>query len=342
MSLQKKYLLILPTALLNIILTALCINSFTFASEGAEHNISKFLVQLYDLPNQLETLDNNINRDFSFQTQSENSVSSRIISGSNASRGEYGEFVQVFIVDDEQSNIVGLCSGSLIAPNKVLTAGHCSLESASNYLVVPGFYSFNDQIEESDIGIVSRVRTHPNYNDLAIDYDIGILTLTLNFTTPLANVYAGNDLFVSELGTAIGTGLIATNPPENVDILQEVSAPIISNQLCSSLWQQISGFDPITDRMMCAGFPIGNRGTCSGDSGGGLFVDIDGQRTIVGTTSFGLMECEANRQEQAYARVSTMTDFIRQEAPTTNFVFSDSIVLPIGALFLLLNGDESE
>lgn len=272
----------------------------------------------------------------------ENLLTPFIIGGNNASRGEYDEFALVVILDNT-GQIVGLCGGSLISPNKVLTAAHCSQEPARNYAILPNFYSFNDNLTEADFSFVSRVVDHPRYNERTADFDIGIITMSRSFSSQLARVHRGSNLFNGTLGTAIGTGLTRSNPPESSPILQEVLAPIVSNGLCSANWLQVAGIDPITERMMCAGFPNDSRGTCSGDSGAALFVNINGQRTIVGTTSFGLANCEANRANQAYARLSTMTDFILGESPRTQFVALDAnntgAIAPV--LFMLL-GDEDE
>ena len=103
-------------------------------------------------------------------------LASYIIGGNNASRNEYPEFALVLITDN-QGNIVGLCGGSLIASNKILTAAHCSQESASRYFILPNFYSFNDNVTANDFYRVSRVAVHPEYTgNVLLGHDLAVLT----------------------------------------------------------------------------------------------------------------------------------------------------------------------
>lgn len=257
-----------------------------------------------------------------------------IIGGTTTPRNSYREYTLV-IITDGAGDIVGLCGGTMIASNKVLTAGHCSQEQASRYFVIPGFYAFSDQVQQSDLFQVSRVAAHPDYNQFTISNDAAVLTLTRNYFTQISPVLSGTDKLIGDDGIVIGTGLTATNPQATPNALQEVLAPVISNSACNNQWGIFAGFLPIESNMICAGFTTDGRGSCSGDSGGPLFVEIDGQRVIAGTVSFGFSQCELNRATQAYARMTSMTDFIRSESPNTIFIKSNGIsVAPIISLLL--------
>ncbi|WP_353412135.1 serine protease [Arenicella sp. 4NH20-0111] len=246
-------------------------------------------------------------------------VSPYIIGGSNASRSEFREHALVLITDGG-TNIIGVCGGALIASNKVLTAAHCAQFSAGRYFVIPSFYSFNDQITASDLVRVSRVADHPGYRSSTSENDVAVLTLSSSASGSLVKVHVGDDEFVGETGTVIGAGLIRTNPATNPTVIQKVSAPIITNSQCNSIWSSLAGITPIRESMMCAGFRSDGRGSCSGDSGSPLYLTIKGQRVAVGTVSFGLTRCESNRGNQTYARLSKMTDFLKSESPNTRFV----------------------
>jgi len=263
-----------------------------------------------------------------------------IIGGTNAPSTRYREFALLINVD-AAGEVIGACGGTMIASNKVLTAAHCSQDRASRLFIVPGFYSFARQLSPSDVFLVSRVAVHPSYNSQTFSHDVAVLT-TLRSHSFTSAVLSGTDKLVGDEGTVIGTGLTGTNPNRGVDILQEVEAPITSNGACNNAWEAAAGIRPINAQMICAGFPRDGRGSCSGDSGGPLFVEVDGQRVVAGTVSFGLLACEQNRATQAYARVSALTDFIRSESPNTQFVELNAVsITPVLGFLLLDDGDST-
>jgi len=266
-------------------------------------------------------------RSFVIANQPENTqgnplISGSIIGGVDASRGEYEEYA-LLVVTDEAGNVTGMCGSTLISANTVLTAAHCADSPDRNYAVIPGFYSFNDNLVDSDIISASTVEVHPRYNEstLAPDYDVAVITLSEFSSSPTAAVYGGNSDLVGTEGTVIGTGFLATLPAFiEADTLQEVPAPIISNTACNDAWENLIGVRFNTETILCAGFDTDNRGVCFGDSGGPLFVNFNGVRTVVATVSFAPPNCEENRGNQGYARTSALSDFIRSASPNTRII----------------------
>ncbi len=243
-----------------------------------------------------------------------------IIGGSAVARNAFPEYTLV-ILTDGLGNIVGFCGGTVIASNKVLSAAHCSQNSASSYFLIPGFYSFNDPLTAADLVTLVSVVDHPSYRNQALDFDLGVMTLSRTVAITPAKVVSGNNQLVGKVGTVIGTGLTATTPtPIAPDLLLGVDTPIVSNSSCSQTYIRFSGQDPITENMLCAGFANSGEGSCSGDSGGPLFVGEGDRRAISGVVSFGFATCEAQRATSVYARVTAFNDFIKQQSPNTEFV----------------------
>lgn len=263
-----------------------------------------------------------------------------IIGGTTAPRNRYREYVLILITDAE-FEIVGACGGTMIDNNKVLTAAHCSGAPASRYVLIPGFYSFNITPTRSDLFTVSRVAIHPDYNDATSANDAAVMTLVRPYARGVSAVLSGTDKLVGKQGTVIGTGLTSTDPQQSPTTLQEVEAPITSNSSCNDRYAQFAGVRPIQSNMMCAGFLTEGRGSCSGDSGSALFVDVEDQRVVSGVVSFGFRQCELNRATQVYSRVTSFTDFIRAESPNTVFVELNAISLSPVINLLLDDGTTS-
>lgn len=79
--------------------------------------------------------------------------------------------------------------------------------------------------------------------------------------------------------------------------------PIIDRDTCAS---QYSSVGPVTDNMICAGYPEGEKDACSGDSGGPL---VDGSGTLVGIVSWGA-GCARAGQPGVYTRVGNYIEWI--------------------------------
>lgn len=287
------------------------------------------------LISQLQTFPGSLNAD---KPESKSGAMPFIIGGNDANRNEYQEYT-LLIITDTFGAITGTCGGTLIASNKVLTAAHCLQDANVLYFTVPNFYDFNDAVTASDIFEVSSFVGHPSFNPITLVYDIGILTLSNNAPYTPAKILKGTDQLAGSIGTAVGTGAISTSPRTIADTLQEIDVPIANNSACSSAWLSLIGYDPITDLMMCAGFTNNGNGTCFGDSGGPLWTDVQGQRTLVGSASFGASSaCEDDRGTKVFARLSSMAPFIELLSPTTQFITSDSapkiVISPVISLLL--------
>jgi hypothetical protein len=240
-----------------------------------------------------------------------------IVGGTTASRGEFPEFAQVWL-DGQDGYVYAICGGTLIASNKVLTAAHCAAELTNLYYTTPGFYSFDDYLTADDFYALSGKNQHPQYNPSTLDYDIAIFTLSRTASMAKASIYGGAASLAGQTSTVIGTGLLSTSSGTLPPTLQKVDTPIVTNSVCNAY------YDLITDRMICAGYSNSGLGSCNGDSGGPLWTQINGQRTQVGTVSFGTQTCETPGAYSVYARTSALVSFIRRYAPNAKII-GDSV-----------------
>ena len=241
------------------------------------------------------------------------SPSAAVVGGNDASPGEYPAVAQV-------SYGVFSCTGTLIAPNVVLTAGHCSSVDAG---VIGTPVTWPAPLIDVRIGShrdgdgervpVSRVTAHENY--LATSgYDISLLHLSRNSIKAPSKVSGASETGIwspGTLETIVGWGVTEEggDPPE---VLQEAQVPITTDAYCADAY---SNFDDNT--MVCAGYPEGGVDTCQGDSGGPMFGRLaDGTLRVVGTTSFG-EGCARPERPGVYGRVgdTTLREWIRTRVP---------------------------
>ena len=229
--------------------------------------------------------------------------SSAVVGGNDASPGEYPSVAEVTFGPF-------LCTGTLITPDWVLSAGHCGSVTGA---AVASPASWPPQLVNVRIGGVnqndgerrtaSQILVHPNY--LATSgYDISLIRLSQSSTMAPTQVAGAGERSLWTAGTLetiVGWG--ATEEGGDVpDNLQEARVPITTDAYCAGAY---SDFDPAT--MVCAGFPQGGVDTCQGDSGGPMFgKNSAGALRVVGTTSFG-EGCARPGKPGVYGRVGDAT-----------------------------------
>ena len=239
--------------------------------------------------------------------------SSAVVGGNDASPGEYPSVAEITFGPF-------LCTGTLITPNWVLTAGHCSNITAGT---VASPASWPPQLISVRVGGVtqsdgerrgvSRVVMHPDYL-LTSGYDISLLQLSNSSTMAPSQVAGAGERSIWTAGTLesiVGWG-VTSEGGSQPDRLQEAQVPITTESYCAGAY---SDFDPLT--MVCAGFPEGGVDTCQGDSGGPMFGRAStGALRVVGTTSFG-EGCARPGKPGVYGRVAddTLRPWIEANAP---------------------------
>jgi trypsin len=238
-----------------------------------------------------------------------------IVGGHDAAAGAFPSVAEVHLGKSF------LCTGTLIAPTWVVTAGHCgSLTGATGYgspaawpPVLIDVYLGSNKAGKGTLAPVSQVIVEPDY--LATSgYDITLLKLAspaAQASTKVAGASEGSLWTAGTLETIAGWGTTSEGG-DTPDTLQEAQVPITTDAYCAGAY---SDFDPTT--MVCAGFPQGGVDTCQGDSGGPLFgKTAAGELKLVGATSFGEGCAEAGKPG-VYARVAdtALREWIRSEAP---------------------------
>jgi trypsin len=238
-----------------------------------------------------------------------------IVGGSDAAPGEFSSVSEVIIAKGF------LCTGTLIAPDTVLTAGHCGSITGGAGVATPATYppqAFDVYIGSTKPGQgekvpVSKVTASPDYL-LTDGYDVTILKLSRNSTkapTPVSGAAEESAFAPSTLETIAGFGATSEGG-DTPDTLQKAQVPIVADADCAKAY---SGFEAQTQ--ICAGYPQGGVDTCQGDSGGPMFGHTaTGDLRVVGATSFG-EGCAEPGKPGVYARVgdTALREWIRSQAP---------------------------
>lgn len=234
------------------------------------------------------------------------------------------------------------CTGSLIAPRWVMTAGHCgSLTGALSEGLVPSQIAFPPseyRVQLSSVYADGHGGESHTVDKVVVDTDYGVQNGTGSDVSllELADASKAPPLKIAAVGeralwkagtlaTIAGFGTTSESASNAPAQMQRAQVPIVADADCAKDYPaglsevaDDGSFDPRT--MLCAGYPKGGTDTCQGDSGGPLLVPTAGRHRawrLVGATSFGKGCAEAGKPG-VYARVAEgpIREFVKKIVPT--------------------------
>lgn len=232
----------------------------------------------------------------------------RIVGGAKAEPSRWGFTAALFY-----NGRFG-CGGSVVAPDKVLTAAHCVVNVPKRILrVVTG----RPNLRKRSVGQripVSGYKVHPSFKRGG-RFDLAILTLaedTVSVPIELATPSdAATAIRPGRRGRVAGWG--SRNPfGTGISVrLRKTNEFVRPNRRCGRTYGMFNG-----RTMICAlgsrrrPLRFFHRSACSGDSGGPYVSDALGEPKLIGVVSFGGPLCGDRAFPSVYVRVPAALGWI--------------------------------
>lgn len=225
----------------------------------------------------------------------------KIIGGTNAAAGQYPYFASII------SSSSYVCGAALVAPDMLITAGHCT-EAFQKGAIVGNVKLGVKTSGSVQVSIVQQI-IDPDYqsfehNDVMLlkisPAVTSIAPVAINFSPSLP--FAGEPLEIIGFGKTANTGSVSS-------VLKQAQVYEVSASKCKAVY----GSTIIPTQHICVVNTKPFRGTCGGDSGGPLLGKGTGSTSSTtftfGVTSFGSTTCTSGYS--VFTRFSGYYSFIQ-------------------------------
>ena len=231
-----------------------------------------------------------------------------IINGMPVTGNEYLSTVGLVLIQSGQ--IQGtFCTGTLITPEYVLTAGHCIADcpedKESNVEKRPYMYVGIGQNQDSykEVYQIESFHVHPQFEcSPTLLHDIAVIKLKervpLSLAVPVpplppeaAIASADVDSTAGVVTTSVGFGKTKANDDKSVGVKYKTTRNVYAVCPLTGTGSKKCADSTYTAKKGILYLDASKTATCTGDSGGPTFIAQNGHDYVAGVTSYGFTNC---------------------------------------------------